>query len=84
MTRYVVPVTANLDPPGSNPRADMDPPFADLDPPIKLSFLASFVSYLVTNSICKLFADVLFHYNTTFLNKGKEKQPFRFNSPAFL
>ena len=31
------------------------PPFADLDTPTKLSFQASFVSYLVTNSICKLF-----------------------------
>ena len=36
------------------------PPFADLDPPTKLSFYASFVLYLVTNSICKLFVDVLF------------------------
>ena len=25
-------VTADLDPPGPNPLADMDPPFADLDP----------------------------------------------------
>ena len=50
----------------------------------KLSFWASFISYLVTNSICKLFVDVLFNHNTTFLNKGKEKQPFRFNSAAFI
>ena len=59
-------------------------PFADLDSPTKLSFWAPFVSYLVTNSICKLFVDVLFNHNTKFLNKGKEKQPFRSNSAAFI
>ena len=59
-------------------------PFAGLDSPTKLSFWASFISYLVTNSICKLFVDVLFNHNTTFLNKGKEKQPFRSNSAAFI
>ena len=37
-------------------------------PPTKLSFKASFVSYLVTNSICKLFVAVLFNHNTIFLN----------------
>ena len=52
--------------------------------PTKLSFWASFISYLVTNSICKLFVDVLFNHNTTFLNKGKEKQPFRSNPAAFI
>ena len=31
-------VTADMDPPGTNPLADMDPPFADLEPPTKLSF----------------------------------------------
>ena len=31
-------VTADLDPPGPNPLADMDPPFEDLDHPTKLSF----------------------------------------------
>ena len=60
------------------------PPFADLDSPTKLSFWTLFVSYLVTNSTCKLFVDVLFNHNTTFLNKGKEKQPFRSNSAAFI
>ena len=59
-------------------------PFADLDSPTKFSFWAPFVSYLVTNSICKLFVDVLFNHNTTFLNKGREKQPFRSNSAAFI
>ena len=62
--------------------ADADLP-SHLDPPNKLSF----VSYLVTNSICKLFVDVLFTRNTTFLNKGKKKkktQPFRSNSTAFI
>ena len=52
-------------------------PFVDLDPtpptPTKLSLKKSFVSYLVTNSICKLFVD-----------KDKEKQPFRSNSAAFI
>ena len=47
---------------------------ADLDPPTKLSFQASFVSYLVTNSICKLLVD----HNTTFLNKGKTKPAISF------
>ena len=32
-------------------------------PPTKLSSWASFVSYLVNNSICKLFVDVLFNHN---------------------
>ena len=39
---------------------------------------------LVPNSIWKLFADVLFHHKTTFLSKGKEKQPFRSNSAACI
>ena len=33
---------------------------------------------------CKLFADVLFNHNTTFLNRGEEKQPFRSNPAAFI
>ena len=53
-------------------------PFADLDFPTKFSFWAPFVSYLVTNSICKLFFDVLFNHNTTFLNKGREKTAISF------
>ena len=57
---------------------------ADMDSPTKLSFWTLFVSYLVTNSTCKLFVDVLFNHNTTFLHKGKEKQPFRSNSAAFI
>ena len=28
---------------------------------------------------CKFFADVLFNHNTTFFNRGEEKQPFRSN-----
>ena len=66
------------------PLADMDPPSQIWTPSTKLSFGASFVSYLVTNSICKLSVDVLFNHNTTFLNKGTEKQPFRSNSAAFI
>ena len=55
------------------------PSFADLDPPPPLPNVP-----LVNNSIWKLFADVLFYHNTTFLSKGKEKQPFRANSAAFI
>ena len=43
-------------------------PLRRFGPRTKLSFQASFVSYLVTNSICKLFVDVLFNDNTKFLN----------------
>ena len=42
------------------------------------------MSYLVTYSIYKLFVDFLFNHNTTFLNKDKEKQPFRSNPAAFI
>ena len=37
----------------------------------------------MANSIWKLFVDVLFSDNTTFLNKDKEKQPYRSISAAF-
>ena len=46
--------------------------------------LASFVSYLVTNSICKLFVDVLFNHNITFLSNDKNKQPFCSSSATFI
>ena len=52
------------------------PPLADLNPPTEVSSQASFVSYLVTNSIGKLFVDVLFNYNTTFLNEEKKTSHF--------
>ena len=71
-------------PPSIYTLADMDPPWQIWTPSTKLSFRASFVSYLVTDSICKLSVDVLFNHNTTFLNKGTEKQPFRSNSAAFI
>ena len=59
---------------------------ADMDLPSQIwtPSWASFVSYLVTNSICKLSVDVLFNRNTTFLHKGTEKQPFRSNYAAFI
>ena len=44
-----------------------------IPPPPNFPWKKSFVSYLVTNSICKLFVD-----------KDKEKQPFRSNSAAFI
>ena len=73
-----------MDPPPVHIHSRMWTLLRRFGPPTKLSFQASFVSYLVTNSICKLFVDVLFNHNTTFLNKGKEKQPFRSNSAAFI
>ena len=39
---------------------------------------------MIEKTIGKLFVDALFNHNTTFLNKGKEKQPFRSNSAAFI
>ena len=60
---------------------------ADLDSPLQIwtplpNF--TFKHRLVTNSIAKFFVDVLFNHNTTFLNKGEEKQPFRSNSAALI
>ena len=66
-----MPVSQRIRTPGPNPLTDMDPP-------TKLSFKASFVSYLVTNSICKLFVDVLFNHNTTFLDKVKKNLAISF------
>ena len=60
-------VTADLD--SLSKSARLGPPFAGLDPPPNFPFLASFVSYLVTNSICKLF---------------EKNQPFHSNSAAFI
>ena len=74
----------NIDTRRSKSASGCGPPFADLDPLSKLSFQASFVLYLVTNSIWKLFFDVLFSDNTTFLNTDKEKQPCRSISAAFI
>ena len=54
------------------------PPFVDLDPPTKLSFWASFLSYLVTNSICKLFCWCSFqsqhNISSIKVKKNKKKQ----------
>ena len=77
-------VTADLDPPRMWTPPSPSPRSQIWTPSTKRSFLASFVSYLVTNSICKLSVDVLFNHNTTFLNKGREKQPFRSNSATFI
>ena len=68
-------VTTDLDPCGYGP----PPP-----PPYQTFLLASFVSYLVPNSICKLFVNVLFNHNTAFLSNDKDKQLFRSNSTAFI
>ena len=78
----------DLDPPPPpsprpNPLTDMTPSLADLDP-YQTFLLASFVLYLVSNSICKLFVDVLFNHNTTFLGKDKDKPPFRSNSAPYI
>ena len=69
--------------PRPNPLTDMTPSLADLDP-YQTFLLASFVLYLVSNSICKLFVDVLFNHNTTFLGKDKDKPPFRSNSAPYI
>ena len=53
-------------------------PLRRFGPPPPIPYFPLSIVCMATNSICKLFADVLFHHNTTFLNKGKEKQPFRF------
>ena len=58
-------------------------PLRRFGPSYQAFLLASFVSYLVPNSIWKLFVDVLFIHNTTFLSKDKDKQPFRSNFAAF-
>ena len=63
----------NPDPPRPNLPADMDTLRRFGPTPTKLSLEKSFVTYLVTNSICKLFVD-----------KDKEKQLFRSNSAAFI
>ena len=68
---------------GSNSWADMNP-LRRFGPLFHTFLLASFVSYLVTNSICKLFVDVLFNHNITFLSNDKNKQPFCSSSAAFI
>ena len=57
-------------------------PSSQIWTPHQTFLLASFISYLVSNSIWKLFVDVLFIHNTTFLSKDKDKQPFRSNFAA--
>ena len=54
---------------------------ADLDPSDQTFLLGNVVSYLVTNSIYKLFADVRFHHNSTFLNRGVQ---IRYDSGSSL
>ena len=66
-------------------------PLRRFGPSYQTFLLSILCIILVTNSICKLFVDVLFNHNTTFLNKGKKKtnkqknkQPFHSNSTAFI
>ena len=59
-------------------------PLRRFGPPYQTFLLSIVCIILVTNSIWKLFVDVLFSNNTTFLNKDKEKQPFRSISAAFI
>ena len=55
-------------PPPSKSASGFGSLFAGLDYPNKISFEASFISYLETNSIGKLFVDVLFNHNSKFRN----------------
>ena len=57
-----------LPPPPSKSASGYGSLFAGLDYPNKISFEASFISYLETNSIGKLFVDVLFNHNSKFRN----------------
>ena len=60
--------------------ADMDPPFQ----PYQTFLLSILCIILVTNSICKLFVDVLFNHNATFLNKGKRKKEKKKRNSHFI
>ena len=70
--------------PRSKSASEYGPPFADLNPlpnfPFKLPLYHTWSLILFAS----FFVDVLFNHNTTFLNKGKKKQPFRSNSTAFI
>ena len=77
-------VTADLDSPPSKSAQRIWTPLRRFGPSYQTFLLSILCIILATNSICKLFVDVLFNHNTTFLNKGKEKQPFRSNSAAFI
>ena len=72
-------------PPPSKSAQRIWTPLRRFGPSYQTFLLSILCIILVTNSICKLFVDVLFNHNTTFLNKGKRKnQPFRSNSTAFI
>ena len=77
--RFGSGVTADLDPPRIWTASGYGPPFADLDPPIKLSFSASFVSYLVVYSICKLFCRYSFQsqHNISSIKVKKKKKRWK-------
>ena len=67
-------VTADLDsPPPSKSAQRIWTPLRRFGPSYQTFLLSILCIILVTNSICKLFVDVLFNHNTTFLNKGKKK-----------
>ena len=78
-------------PPPSKSAQRIWAPLRRFGPSYQTFLLSILCIILVTNSICKLFVDVLFNHNTTFLNKGKKKtnkqknkQPFHSNSTAFI
>ena len=85
-------VTADLDSPPSKSAQRIWTPLRRFEPSYQTFLLSILCIILVTNSICKLFVNVLFNHNTTFLNKGKKtnkqtkknKQPFHSNSTAFI
>ena len=61
-------------PPPSKSAQRIWTPLRRFGPSYQTFLLSILCIVLVTNSICKLFVDVLFNHNTTFLNKGKKKK----------
>ena len=61
-------------PPPSKSAQQIWTPLRRFGPSYQTFLLSILCIILVTNSIFKLFVDVLFNHNTTFLNKGKKKK----------
>ena len=71
--------------PGPNSLARyMDPPSQICSPLPKFPFKHLLYHIWWRILFSSFFVDVLFNYNTTLLNKGKEKQPFGSNPAAFI
>ena len=59
-------VTADLDPPGTNPLADMDPPSQIWNPLPNFPFKHPLYHIWYLILFASFFVDVLFNHNTTF------------------